>query len=154
MATTRYHNWSDSRDFIDTAAWGEPDPAQTQRLAVISEVRFENAVRRHMDLPLVKADSPEAFEQARQICSLLTAAEYIRSKSAAEGQKDGTWRADQLEAQANALINDLISRHKPTDASDPEAALQYIPYDGGTTARDERVATFGRDNLSGGSTVW
>lgn len=129
-----YITWLDAKEHVDTAAVGDLDPAKAQRLAADAETRLENRLRKHMAVPIDRDASPEAFKQAKEICARWTAAEYIRWKLSAEGTKENTWFADHLDAQAEAMLEEMIDRQQqPPDVKPSENAACYTPFSGSQT---------------------
>lgn len=147
----RYCNWSDAAEFVDGDSMSA-DPAKGQELALVVEKLFENRVRGALDLPIIEATSPETFAQAKTICAMKTAAEYIRYRIQAQGTAENTWYADHLDAQADTLIEQLLADLAPDDAVVAPNPMASIPYSGDQTTRP--AALFKRDNIATGSGHW
>ena len=126
-----YITWVDAKEHMDTEVVGNIDPAKCQRLATDAEAKLENRLRKHMLVPIDQVASPQAFQQAKEICARWTAAEYYRWKLSGEGSKESVWYAAHLDAQAETLIEEMIDRlRQPTDVLKSENAICYVPYSG------------------------
>ena len=125
--STHYINWLDAKEFMDTDAVGNLDPGKCQRLAEEVEGRFDNRLRKHLQVPIDPNDSPEAFAQAQKVCAMWCAAEYYRWKLSAQGTKENTWYADHLDRLAETVIEQLVSRLTQPEAAKPDNPLVYIP---------------------------
>lgn len=145
-----YHTWSHAAVWLKEH-YAEPDPAQLQGIVGMVERAFENEVRGRVVVPISSTDSPEAFAQARDICSMRTAALWAQRDNQDEGRDEMAWFPKWLEDKADALVAQLASPHAGAeDRVVAEAPLAYLPEDG-LTAAERPAALFKRANIASGT---
>lgn len=149
-----YCTWQDAIEFLDADVYTAPGATELQHLAGVVTSIFENEVRGRIEVPISEVDSPDAYEQAKQICAMRTAAAYAKRQNQVEGEEKEAWYPDWLEGKADDLLALLVAPHKgPEDRVVPESPLVYLPSDG-KTAAERPAALFGRDNITSGSSHW
>ncbi len=148
---THYINWADAKQYLDKAGIGDIDVGKLLQFSEVSEDRFDNRLRPLYDVPFTLVANPEAFDIAKKVCGMWTAAMYLRWSLSVEGDEEHAWWAKYLDQLAEELITQLENHlMAPDDAEDADNPLQFIPYDGDP----DRDPIFKRANVASGTGHW
>lgn len=154
-----YIVWTDAKEYIDEDAvelpGGEVDVVRMTEFIERIEKQLDNRLRRHMSVPVDETESPEAFEQVKDITAMQSAAMYLRWSYSAEGDDDQTWWAGELDRMAEAQITALTTgRSAPTDSEAAADPIQYVPTDGKAASSTAPDPFFTRSQAPGESEAW
>jgi hypothetical protein len=134
--------------------YDEPDTATLQGFEDTQEEIFENEVRGFLAVPISATASPDAFRQAKSVCSMRGAADAIRYYRQTEGQSEDLWWPNRLDALADKIVAQMkATATAPTDIEVSVNPVQVIPTFGGLPAtaafqrRTDSTSTSDADNV-------